>query len=136
SLRLLQLPDSIQADLRNGLVSSGHARAILSISDPAAQEELALLIKRNGLNVRQTEALASSWKKGGTFGSRRKTQQPKPASFFHSIKSHLSKRLSCRVQMSGTKDKGAITLKYRNAEEFEKLLEQLGLPDEVSGERK
>jgi ParB family chromosome partitioning protein len=57
TLRLLALPASIQADVRRGALSAGHARALLSHPDPA---KAALSVLARGLNVRQTEALARS----------------------------------------------------------------------------
>jgi len=56
-LRLLQLPPSVQQDLRDGDLTEGHARALLALPDSIRQREVASRVIREGLNVRQTEAL-------------------------------------------------------------------------------
>ena len=57
TLRLLQLPPSVQQDLRDGDLTEGHARALLALPDSIRQREVASRVIREGLNVRQTEAL-------------------------------------------------------------------------------
>ncbi len=57
TLRLLQLPPSVQQDLRDGDLSEGHARALLALPDSIRQREVASRVIREGLNVRQTETL-------------------------------------------------------------------------------
>lgn len=58
-IRLLELPDEVQAMVRGGLVAMGHARAILSVESPARQVALAQRVAREGLSVRQVERLAA-----------------------------------------------------------------------------
>ena len=57
-MRLLALPDAIQALLEEGKLSAGHGRAILSVPDSALQKKLAQKVVQEGLSVRQTEAMA------------------------------------------------------------------------------
>ena len=71
SLRLLALPAPVQAALRSGALSAGHAKALLGLSDPAAIEAAANEVAAKGLNVRQTEALCRKLARG-------KTQKDKP----------------------------------------------------------
>ena len=67
SLRLLTLPDSVRLLIADGKLSAGHARALLSVSEPRAQEYLKNLILESKLSVREAEGLASGWKESGTF---------------------------------------------------------------------
>ena len=57
ALRLLNLPEPIQAMVEDGRLSAGHARTLVSISDPALQQSIAEKVANEGLSVRQTEAL-------------------------------------------------------------------------------
>ncbi|MFP4070735.1 MAG: ParB/RepB/Spo0J family partition protein [Desulfovibrionales bacterium] len=130
ALRLLQLPESVLEQLQNNMITSGHARAILGVSDPAAQEEMCARILDKGLNVRQAEQIAATYKERGTFSSGKSTTCP-PAdrSFFQSLRKQARKRFPCPAQFRGSREKGTITLRYRNAEELRLLLKQFELDD-------
>ncbi len=65
SLRLLSLPEATRKDLADGRLSAGHARSLLAISDPQAQERLKNLIIDRHLSVREAEGLAAAWKEKG-----------------------------------------------------------------------
>lgn len=67
SLRLLSLPEAMRPLLAEGKLSAGHARALLSITEPVSQEYLKNLILENRLSVREAEGLASGWKESGRF---------------------------------------------------------------------
>ena len=64
-LRLLSLPEATRKDLAEGRLSAGHARALLGITDPQAQDRLKSLILERQLSVRETEGLAAAWKETG-----------------------------------------------------------------------
>jgi ParB family chromosome partitioning protein len=74
-IRLLSLPPEIQKAVRNGQISMGHAKALLSVSDSAAQDSLCERIIREGLSVRAAEDLAAS--SGHTSGSSSKANVPR-----------------------------------------------------------
>mgnify|MGYP003587310025 CR=1 FL=1 len=65
SLRLLSLSEATRKDLADGRLSAGHARSLLAISDPQAQERLKTLIIDRHLSVREAEGLAAAWKEKG-----------------------------------------------------------------------
>ncbi|MDR0827326.1 MAG: ParB/RepB/Spo0J family partition protein [Desulfovibrio sp.] len=67
SLRLLSLPDSMRPYLADGRLSPGHARALLSLNQPQAQEKLRDLILERRLSVREAEGLVARWKENGDF---------------------------------------------------------------------
>jgi len=79
SLRLLSLPKHVQESLASGKLSAGHARALLSVSDPEAQSALHELIQHDSLSVREAEGLASIWKEHGTFNLVSPTSPHSPA---------------------------------------------------------
>lgn len=130
SLRLLQLPPQIQEDLSAGLISSGHARAILSITEEAAQIELSRMIRQDGLTVRQTEDLTTLWKSQGTFQKKIPTPQKNLVQQDESLSeivAQIQKELHLKASIKGSKEKGAISLHYGTQKEFLTILNQLGI---------
>lgn len=124
-LRLLKLPAEVQLGLRDKRVDMGHARALLTLSDPKKQLKLYNEILRQGLSVRRVEELAKAWESG---------QQPKPVaekavksrysnSDFDLLKKHLSTTFSTDVKFSCDKTgKGKITFPFTNDDELERLI--------------
>lgn len=117
TLRLLTLPDEAQKALEDGLITAGHARAILS--QPAADRGWALAeILRRDLTVRQAEGLK---RRGATDES---TRQKQP-SMYQQLEHDLSRFAGTRVNISGEK-KGRIELYFHDEDELQRLLELLG----------
>ncbi len=119
SLRLLQLSPLVLDELRQGRISSGHARALLALEDAQPQIQLCAEIIQNGYNVRQTEKMVARLKKPAVCGP--KTPPP----FQAELTQKLSACLPCPVKVKGTAQKGSISLHYSSAEELaalEKLL--------------
>jgi len=115
TLRLLALPEAAQAALEEGLISAGHARAVLA--QPEADREWALAeIVRRGLNVRQAEAL-----KRPAEGAAKE----KPARRYAQLEQDLSRFAGTRVNITGGK-KGRIELHFHDEDELQRLLELLG----------
>ena len=144
TLRLLQLSADAQEDLRHNRISAGHARTLLSIADASAREELRCAIVDRQLTVRDAEDAAAAWKEGQAFpwndadtpqpaplptptakpGSRSKPQALKD------LQKLLGKNLAVKASVSGTEEKGRITLNYASAEELSRLCQQLGIVQE------
>ena len=125
TLRLLRLPALVQRRLASGAISAGHARALLSLDDPALMEELAQRIVQEGLSVRAVERLVA---RGGqqqtaTRTVRRSTYDPHVVD----LTSRLSNRLEAPVRIDVGKRKGRITLEFTNLEDLERLVENMGL---------
>ena len=122
-LRLLKLPAEVQLGLRDKLVDMGHARALLTISDPALQLKLYNEILKQGLSVRRVEELAKAYENGA-----RQPEQPKSPSRYDSgdfdvLKKHLSTAFRTPVQFSCDKQgRGKITFPFRNDDELEHLI--------------
>lgn len=126
-LRLLKLPAEVQLGLRDKRVDMGHARALLTISDPSLQLKLYNEILRNGLSVRRVEELAKAYENGEA--PRAAAVSKRPASKYNNsdfdlLKKHLSAAFSTNVQFSCDKSgKGRITFPFKNDDELERLIE-------------
>ncbi len=120
TIRLLHLNNTIKEYLINGLLSSGHARALLSIDDEKIQEKVAEEIKNNGLNVRDTEKLVKKYltnKKGKKEKSRSEN--------FNAIEERLKDILGTKVQIVEKNKKGKIMIEYYSLEELDRLIEMV-----------
>jgi ParB family transcriptional regulator, chromosome partitioning protein len=120
SLRLLKLPAEIQADLRLGRLTMGHARALLSLASVADQLRLRAEILEHSWSVRATEE-----------GVQRKRRQPtrrtarRPVELV-AVEEALRRRLATRVRIVGTEHRGRIEIVYATREELDRLAEQVG----------
>lgn len=121
-LRLLKLPAEVQLGLRDKRVDMGHARALLTISDPALQLKLYNEILKQGLSVRRVEELAKAYENGGA-------AQPAPQrsamrqSDYDVLKRHLSATFRTPVQFACDKQgRGRITFPFKNEDELERLI--------------
>jgi len=118
-LRLLTLPDAVKAALSRGALTFGHAKAILGISNPAAQHHLAQRILDEGLSVRQAESAARA-----LTGHRRRLARPAE---FTGLEERLRQRMGTRVSLRGRPSRGRIVLHFFSRDELERLLELLGV---------
>lgn len=125
TLRLMRLPALVQRRLASGAISAGHARALLSLEDPALMEELAQRIVQEGLSVRAVERLVARGVQPATTTRtpRRSTYDPHVVD----LTSRLSNRLEAPVRIDVGKRKGKITLEFSNLEDLERLVERIGL---------
>lgn len=124
TLRLLRLPPLVQRRLASGALSAGHARALLSLDDPALMEELAQRIVTEGLSVRAVERLvAGRSQPTPQRAPRRSTYDPHVVD----LTSRLSNRLETQVRIDVGKRKGKITLEFTNLEDLERLIESMGI---------
>lgn len=117
-LRLLNLPEAILQHLRDGLLSAGHARALLAHPDPITAMKIVL---SKGLNVRQTELLATQAQKGIIEGIARHPRQPDIVRLEEELSNHLG--LKTRITFNGKK--GTLKVNYDTLEQFDNLLSLL-----------
>lgn len=132
-LRVLSLPPSIRAMVEKGLLSTGHARALLAIRDPRQQQELATEIVAKQLSVRQTEARARGDLAEPPAGSKpsgareNASSAPTPRSSDPAVRrleEQLRRRLQTDVSIQQTGDgKGTVRLAFYSADDLERLLE-------------
>lgn len=122
TLRLLRLPAAVQRRVAAGLLSAGHARALLAMTTPSEQEVLSRRIVAEGLSVRAVEEIVAV---GG--GSRPKPQgRRKPGSVvaprLSDLANRLSDRFDTRVRVDLGKRKGKIVVEYASIEDLERIV--------------
>ncbi len=122
-LRLLKLPAEIQIAIRDGFISMGHARAIVNIDDKAQQLTILKRIIDEDMSVRQVEILARNINKEEPKKPVKKQKDVVPESYKAQANA-LSKNLNMSVRVSrDSKGKGSITIKFKNDQEFEHLID-------------
>ena len=124
-LRLLNLPAEVQLGLRDKKLDMGHARAILSVSDPALQLKLYNETLKKGLSVRQVEQLAKHYqeiiKKGEQPG--KDTPKDRKTDDFDILTKHLSKAFGVPVKFAcDTNGKGKITFAFNSDDELDRII--------------
>jgi ParB family chromosome partitioning protein len=125
-LRLLRLPAEIQMGIKDKKIDMGHARAILGISEPAAQLHLYESILKNDYTVRKVEELVRLYIESGSFDSGNKaTINPvKKLKEFDDLKTQLSKTFGTKIEFSCNPDgKGKISIPFSNDEELTHIME-------------
>ena len=122
-LRLLQLPKDIQAFVQNGDLSAGHARALITSSNP---KQLALEVIKQGLSVRQTEDLVKKPKAAAQSGASSKSKPEKDADT-KAIEAELSAHLGMKVSIDYVSEEkgGKMVLSFRSLEQLDDLLNAL-----------
>jgi ParB family chromosome partitioning protein len=119
-LRLLKLPDEVRADLSSGALSMGHARALLALSDEAAQRRVAREVVARGLSVREAEALVR--REGSP------VPPPPPRKIdpnTRAAEERLKLALGTRVRIIRKGDAGRIEIDFASEDELQRLYEQL-----------
>ena len=125
SLRLLTLEPALQKLITDGSLTSGHARAVLSVEGNEMRSALAKKIIEGGLNVRQAEALAKElMKKKGAPKKKEKTAAEIEA---EKIAEKLSSAIGTKVNISHGTKKGKIEIEYYGADDLDRILNILGL---------
>ncbi|HAH61521.1 MAG TPA: chromosome partitioning protein ParB [Treponema sp.] len=123
AMRLLKLPEDMQKSLISGQLSAGHARALLSVVNPADQRVLFGRIIGGGLSVRQTEELAGSLNNGGRAGDSKKKQKKavKKDPDILAIEQKFLEKLGTRCLLNGTLEKGSIEIDYFSRADLDRL---------------
>ena len=125
AMRLLALPDAIQALLEEGKLSAGHGRAILSVPDSALQKKLAQKVVQEGLSVRQTEAMAKRLAQADAEAS----PAPKAADpmklFREAAAKDLTQRWGRKVSISMGPKKGRLEFEFYDDADLTELLDRL-----------
>lgn len=124
SLRLLALGEDISALLISGKLTTGHARALLSLDDPSMRSEAAGIIIEQGLNVRQTEALVKKLLRGDIKKPEKQVNEEYEIQLEH-ITSRLSDTLGTKVSISHNDKKGRIEIEYYGDDDLERILHLL-----------
>ncbi|MGN7702190.1 ParB/RepB/Spo0J family partition protein [Cellulosimicrobium sp. 22601] len=129
TLRLLRLPPLVQRRVAAGVLSAGHARALLGLTDGAEIERLAQRIVAEGLSVRATEEIVAM---GGLDGERRAPRAPRAgqrSAAIDELAHRLSDRFETRVKVDLGKNKGRLTVEFASVEDLNRILDVMA-PDD------
>jgi len=120
TIRLLKLPTNLQAKLAAGVLSAGHARAILSVEDPARMNEIAEQIINRGLSVRAAEELTKERTKKAKvkIGTRQDAMK--------SLAEKLADKLNTSVRIKLGLKKGTIEIDFASVDDLNRILKELG----------
>jgi ParB family chromosome partitioning protein len=123
TIRLLKLPPAVQVRVAAGVLSAGHARALLSVDDPAAQERLAARIVAESLSVRAVEEIVTMGATGGpTVTDRRRGGRPPVAPALKDLADKLSDVFDTRVKVEMGQRKGKITVEFATVDDLERIV--------------
>ncbi|MFF2622477.1 ParB/RepB/Spo0J family partition protein [Oerskovia jenensis] len=129
TLRLLRLPPLVQRRVAAGVLSAGHARALLGLTDGAEIERLAQRIVSEGLSVRATEEIVAL---GGLDSKRPVERTPRPgqrSAAIDDLASRLSDRFETRVKVDLGKNKGRLTVEFASVEDLNRILDLMAPQD-------
>jgi ParB family chromosome partitioning protein len=122
TLRLLKLPPAVQRRVAAGVLSAGHARALLA-ANPEAQERLAQRVVAEGLSVRALEEIVALDERTKQRRTSKAIRAPKPvAPRLADVESRLSDRFDTRVKVDLGRLKGKITVEFASLEDLERIV--------------
>jgi ParB family chromosome partitioning protein len=124
-LRLLKLPSEVRNQLLQNRITSGHARAILSLEDKEKQKELCALIIKKDLSVREAEAIAKRWSEKPQKTVAPVRRRGDLESQLSSLQDSLRKYLGTKVQITQKDKKGKIEIEYYSHEDLERIVETI-----------
>lgn len=130
TLRLLRLPPLVQRRVAAGVLSAGHARALLGLPDAAAMERLAQRIVAEGLSVRATEEIVALG--GEPEAAKPAPRGPRPGdriAALDDLAGRLSDRLDTRVKVALGKTKGRLTVEFASVQDLNRILDVIA-PDD------
>jgi ParB family chromosome partitioning protein len=120
TIRLLQLPPDVQRRVAAGVLSAGHARALLSLADPQEQDRLAHRIVAEGLSVRAVEEIVALGQQQAK--PRRAAARPPAAPALTELANRLSDALETRVKVEVGKQKGKIVVEFASLEDLQRIV--------------
>ncbi len=126
TLRLLKLPASIQQWVVAGVISSGHARALLGLATESEMEAIGERIVQEGLSVRATEDLVRRKRELGEERSPQRSKQRTQSALALSVAERVSNLLDTQVTVSEGKKKGRIIIDFADADDLQRIVDLLG----------
>ena len=121
TIRLLKLPVSVQRRVAAGVLSAGHARALLGVEDPGQQEELAARIVAEGLSVRATEEAVVLMRNDSRPKAKAARRRPVQAPGLQDLADRLSDTYDTRVKVELGQRKGRIVVEFGSVEDLERI---------------
>ena len=125
TLRLLNLPLEVRNQLLQNRITSGHARALLSLENKEKQKELCALIIKKGLSVREAEAIAKRWSEKPKKPIAPVKKQGDLESQLSSLQDSMRTYLGTKVHIAQKGKKGKIEIEYYSFEELERIVEAI-----------
>ena len=134
TLRLLALPQTVLEQMRRGKISPGHARALLSLEDPALIEEMARKVVEDKVLVREIEKMAQQRRRNENVDTAPEEKQPKSSAepvwnarerYHREMEMALTEELQRRVVIVGKENKSTITLEFYSDEELKEIAAKL-----------
>ena len=130
TIRLLKLPAKVQHDIKVGLLSAGHAKAILGVESPEVQEQLCDMVVRNGLSVRELENIVRKLQFDPDAAKNTKAHNaqttPELPQEYYRILEHVGKYFSNEISLKRTASgKGVMTIRFDSDEEVQKFVKAL-----------
>ena len=122
TLRLLKLPSTVQKRVAAGVLTSGHAKALLGLANPSDIETLANRIVAEGLSVRATEEIVSVGNIGSSESPARKVA-PLKAPGLKELSDRLGDKLDTRVTISMGRSKGKVVIEFSTLEDLRRIVE-------------
>jgi ParB family chromosome partitioning protein len=122
TIRLLKLPLPVQRRVAAGVLSAGHARALLSLEDPGSQEELAARIVAEGMSVRATEEAVTLKKNEKPAKAKPAPRKPIQAPGLQDLADRLSDTFDTRVKVDLGRRKGRIVLEFGSVDDLERIV--------------
>lgn len=128
SLRLLKLPEEVQAHLRTGQLSVGHAKVILGLDDTAQQQLAAERVLKESLTVRETETMVDALAGDAPApGKGKKANTATREVHVTSLENRLKETLGTKVSLTYREGKGTLNIKYFSDDDLERILKLLGV---------
>lgn len=136
TMRLLKLSAIIQDAIKQGVISSGHARALLAIDDPKARDALFDRIRKGNLSVRQAEQEAQKLQRvsDGRVGAQKRARGSDSENseqlldpLLKDLRQHLIERFGTKVEISGDIDSGFIKIQYFSQGDLQRIYDVLKL---------
>lgn len=127
TMRLLNLPQKVREEVLEDRISSGHARALLSLEDAKMMEALCAEIIEKKLSVRETENSVRDLKK-----PKEEKAKPEKNPYILAVEDRLKQKFATKVKISGKKDKGKIELDYYSTDDLNRILDLLGYENDGS----
>ena len=124
TIRLMNLPTSVQQKLVSGQITAGHARALLGLNNSTAIEKLATRITTEGLSVRATEQIIAEGSPSKPGAKKPKSTKSSSAEL-HEIAERIGDVLDTRVTIQGSVQKGTIVIEFAGAEDFKRITKAL-----------
>jgi ParB family chromosome partitioning protein len=122
TMRLLTLPQAVQKRVALGIISAGHARALLGLTDAAEIEKLANRIVAENLSVRSVEEIIATGGSGKK-STKRKTRKGNPE--LNEIAEELGDYLDTRVKIEGSTSKGKIVIEYSGGQDLQRIIKEI-----------